>query len=395
MKKLNKIKIEIYICLDIYSIYCNIILKMADKRKLDTSESEVPKKPKVKDASFRQMLSRIQLKQSRMNLFFSTVCLSFRHRKLPFLPKVALYEKTMLAIEYHMLIDGGLAARVAMLLSMCVNSYKQPRQNNRKYSEWMISIGRRVASKLPVKFGRTNYTTAKTLFAKKNFALGLAFLDTAIEYKCWDACALKAYYLLHGREGIPTNSDLAWDTARKGAKKDSRTCQFMMSVLFSISISVTPGSSGDDIIHADYWLETALENDKSTDPKFEGNLENLAKGLLLTPLVRRCSNPESITPKQAYDKAINFFKSQPDCPECQYQQGLLLSSYCGRKDFQDCLENAAEQGHPEALYQLARMYFYGHIVQKDVDKCRHLLHLSTIAGSKSPQFFCKLIGLEM
>ena len=333
------------------------------------------------------LVSRLLWRYAMMSWFISKTNCSFRPtaswQKIPILHTI-----TLLPNEYHHIVGGGLVAFVAMQLSLKAGTYHQPRTNGRWCCRWMSSIIQRATTGLVRKMAVANYEAGKAHMLSKKFAIGASFLEKAILLGHNGARALLAYYLIHGREGLPADPRRASDLASDGADENSIECILFLAGSIAMEVIDTPETQGDSTIISKKWLRKATDpNIKIDDPALAAMLYNLAQGLILSKSFTEHLDPQGMTKDEAHEKALQLLNSgisnSPDC-EMKFRLGKLLLNFEHPDNPLRYFTESANQGHPEALVNLGCMYYIGSYVEINKEKGNLLMKRAIEAGSKLP-----------
>ena len=347
-----------------------------------------PKKPKKYDGTFatRVLMSRLQLRYDRMSWFLSKTYLSFWSPLSKF--STQWNNMVWLPMEHRIMVGGGLVASIATKLSMCAGSYKQPRENGNQFCGWMNCIMRRATTGLVRKMAKGYYEAGKALMFSQKFAMGARFLEKAIDFDHNGARALLAYYLMRGREGLPDDPSRVSDLASAGAANNCMLCMLIKS-LDCITEVYDARYFGDSVRNAKHCFSDAMTGHMyNDDDDLAIMLYNLAQGMLLLPSFTRHCYPRDQTPESDEKALTCLLTKSPGIQNCEMKFRLGLMWWRDRHEHKKAvfyLENAAIQGHPEALYNLGLMYNHGLGVERDEEKGKELMNQATIAGNKSPE----------
>ena len=362
---------------------------MADgKRKWYPCEGEYFKKPKVGDnADTHVLVSRLLLRYAMMSWLLSKTYPSFRYTK-PKISRNHWNNMVWLPVEHRGMVGGGLVASITTKLSMCTGIYKQPRCNDKQYSGWMDCILRHTTTRLVRKMAKGYYEEGKALMFSQKFAMGASLLEKAIELDHNGAKALLAYYLMRGREGLPADPNRATDLAADGAAKNCRLCCFILSIDCSSEVhdEIYFGDSG---FNARYWYSEAMKaHMKVDDSDLAERLSKLAKAMTLLPSFTKYHAPHDLTLPEAHTIAVDLLMANlSGILSCEKDYRLGMMWWRDLREPKKAvvhLTNAANQGHPDALCNLGRMYYHGFGVEKDEEEGKRLMEQAIKAGSKSP-----------
>lgn len=349
-----------------------------DAKKQKRHEDENPLDTKVLE-------SRLLLRYVMMGWFLSKAYCYSRPTRIPTIPRTNM---GCLPVVRCMMVGGGFVASIARQLTMCATGYKQPRENDKHCCEWMHSIIQRATTGF-LRKAEAYYKEGKALMFSQKFAEGAKALLTAIELGSDDAKALLAYFLVRGRKGLPVDRDRAFDLAMHGARNKSRACRLCLSFQFAKEVGETLQFTewGYGAIR---WIDKAMKDGmKVFDPDLVDWLYSLARGMVLSRPYTRVYSP---LPHQTYDAAnqegkLQFLRLWPDFQHCEHQYNVGMSvRYSNPAEALVYLTNAARGGHPEALYQLARIFKFG-LCGQETDDARGnaLMEQAKEAGSVSAQ----------
>lgn len=236
--------------------------------------------------------------------------------------------------------------------------------------------------------GKNHYENGKDLMFRKQFAEGAIDLEMAIKLGSTDAKALLAYFLMRGREGLPVDRKRAFEMAYDGALEKSRACRLCLSFQFSTEV-IERLQYNEDGGNAMRWLDKAMKDSTSmNDPDLVDWLYSLAQGMVLSKTFTSVYPPQDQTRQEANTKAeLHLMSLHPGFSPCDHQYNLgMLMLYQEPKQAVIHLTNATRWGHPEALFQLARIYKGGRLgVEKDEKRGDALIEQAKIAGSKSAE----------
>lgn len=231
------------------------------------------------------------------------------------------------------------------------------------------------------------YKAGKALMLSQKFAEGAKALEKAIALGSDDARALLAVYLMWGRKGLPVDRERAFDLANQGALDKSRACQLCLGYQ-SASMAGFYQKFSEYGCGAFSSLDEAMSEDmKVSDPDLVNWLHSLLKGTIHSqPFTLVYSPLPHLTHVQANLKGkLDLMEHWPGFPssENQYQLGTSMR-YSNPAEALVHLTNAAREGHPEALYQLALIYKGGLCGQeKDEERGNALMEQAAEAGSAS------------
>jgi len=352
------------------------------------------------DALVKSMIvSSLLWRYARMSWFLSNAYCPFMSPRIPTIPRNNM---EWLPVEHCMMVGGVFVASVAMQLSMCAGTYKQPIENVKQCCEWMRSIMQRVTTGLVRKTAIAYYDAGKACMFSKKFAIGVSFLEKAIELDHNGARALLAYYLMRGREGLPANRGRASDLAYDGAMALSRECELLQSILCSADFMITWKT--DTCENALDCYSTAMESNMTvSDIDLAKMLHNLAAGLMCNKYFARYCVPYQESPKEVHHLMNEIINTHPeklhdlgnkllmenqkaDMGESNYFLATRCNNHYPHSHpflAAHYMKKAADLGHPDALFHLALWYMCGRGVDEDREKGLCLMNRAKKAGSVS------------
>jgi hypothetical protein len=110
--------------------------------------------------------------------------------------------------------------------------YFEPRRNWGACRKMMLSIVRRVASKLMAAVRDEAAKEAEELCASGQCAAAVVPLQRAIDLGDMPSLALKAWLLIHGREGVAVDGEAAFELAEEGARLGCHHCQGVLALCY-------------------------------------------------------------------------------------------------------------------------------------------------------------------
>ena len=137
----------------------------------------------------------------------------------------AVYDMSLTHAERLRAVGCGLKGKLVRLLSLGVGRYFEPQSNRRACRQMMQSIVRRVAAGLAAAVRDKVAKEAEELCASGQCAAAIVPLQQAIDLGHLPSRALKAWLLIHGREGVAEDHNGAFELAEEGARLGCRTAK--------------------------------------------------------------------------------------------------------------------------------------------------------------------------
>lgn len=262
-------------------------------------------------------------------------------------------------------VSCGLQARMVRLLLLGTASAFEQRAKSKISRKLMYVTLRRVFAGLFAAAGLKVAKEAEALCALGRSASAVAPLDVAICCGHLPSHALKAWMLIHGREGLTQDWEQAFKLAGEGARMGCHHCQGVLALCYwggygcatskARALELAAQSSGKGSRYGHFTL---------------GWLRRLGQGGLMR------DNAE----------AFNFFRmaSDQNLDGAQYVLGdMHLKGIGTTQDYTESLRMrrlSAAQGHPAALYKIASLYEYGKGVARDKAEAVRLYRRAAAAG---------------
>ena len=175
----------------------------------------------------------------------------------------------------------GFKGRLVRLLALGVGDLFEPQRNRRTCHQMMHMNARHVASKLMAAVRDEAAKEAEKLCASGQCAAALNPLQRAIDFGDLPSRALKAWLLIHGREGIARDPNSAFELAEEGARLGCQHCQGVLAFcsflgfdIFcnqALTLELASVSAGSGSRYGQYTLallhRRAEENFKGMSPK--------------------------------------------------------------------------------------------------------------------------------
>jgi len=143
-----------------------------------------------------------------------------------------VYDMSLTHAERLCAVGCGLKGRLVRLLSLVVGNHFEPQRNRGACHKMMQSIVRRVASKLMVAERDKVAKEAEELCASGQCAAAVVPLQWAIDLGDLNSRALKAWLLIHGREGVAKDQKRAFELAKEGARLGCHHCQGVLAYCY-------------------------------------------------------------------------------------------------------------------------------------------------------------------
>jgi len=271
-------------------------------------------------------------------------------------PRAPVYDMSLTHAERLCAVGCGLKGKLVRLLSLGVGCYFEPQRNRRACHKMMQFSVRRVATGLAVAVRDKAVKEAEDLCASGRCAAAVVPLQRAIYFGDLPSLALKAWLLIHGREGVAEDRDAAFELAEEGARLGCHHCQGVLAYC-----------------HYGGW---GCEEDRARSLELAG--ESSGRG----------SRYGQYTLGQLHlFQALALYRlaAAQGLDEAQYSLGGMF--YYGIGVAQDDAEAlrlyqlAAAQGHPGALYWVALCHQNGHgVVAADVAEAIRWYRRAQAAG---------------
>lgn len=263
------------------------------------------------------------------------------------------------------LVGSRLKVVLVRLLSIGVGRYFKPREKLSTCHKLMQVALSRVFAGLFAAARLQVANEAEALCTLGQSSSAVAPLDIAIAFGHLPSRALKAWMLIHGREGLPQDWEEAFKLAGEGARMGCHHCQGVLALCYwggygcetskARSLELARQSSGKGSRYGRFTL---------------GWLCRLGQGGLVRDNAQ----------------AVMFFQMAADdnLDGAQYVLGDMYLKGCGiAQDYAESLrlrKLSAAQGHPAALYKIASLYEYGKGVASDKAEAVRLYKRAAAAG---------------
>jgi len=140
----------------------------------------------------------------------------------------AVYDMLLTHAERLRAVGCGFKGRLVRLLSLGVGRHFEPQRNRRACHKLMQMIARRVAAAARDKVA----PEAEELCASGQCAAALVPLQRAIDFGDYPSCALNAWLLIDGREGVAKDWNKAFKLVEKGDRLGCHHCQGVMAYCY-------------------------------------------------------------------------------------------------------------------------------------------------------------------
>ncbi len=234
--------------------------------------------------------------------------------------------------------------------------------SNRDRSYLMKYILRRIIAKMPAAL----YRHALTLVATGQCAAAMVYLNLAITRGHLPSCALKAWILIKGREGVAKDHIGSFKLVDEGARLGCRHCQGVLAW------------------HYRWGDEIRRDTARSLKLAYDSSDKGSRYGIFVLGRIFHIVAKENGT--QDYSKVIELYNRAAEMylDEAQCSLGFLYSNGLGiTQDSAEALrlfQLAAHQRHPVALVNMALCYQFGDGVKKDMTEALRLLRLAAAQG---------------
>jgi TPR repeat protein len=238
------------------------------------------------------------------------------------------------------------------LLSLGEDRQFEPKYNWKSCHKMMSCIVRRVASKHVASVRDETAKEAEELCASGQCAAALPLLQKAIYLGHLPSRALLAHMMLDGREGVYEDRDKAFELAEEGTRLGCHHCQGVMAYCYWKGCVIQQDSVRS--------LELARESSEKGSRYGQyvlGVLNEFGKGGVAQDKVKAVA-------LYRLAAAQNLDSAQISLSDTFQYLGVT-------KDSAELLrwnQLAAAQGHPEALFNVARCHEYGHGVRRNRDE---------------------------
>jgi len=144
----------------------------------------------------------------------------------------SVYNMSLTHAERLCAVGCGFKGRLVRLLSLGFGRHFEPQRNRRACHQMMQMNARRVASKRMAAVRDEAAKEAEELCASGQCAAALVPLQRAIDFGNLPSRALKAWLLIHGREGIAQDRKRGFRLAEEGARLGCHHCQGVVAYCY-------------------------------------------------------------------------------------------------------------------------------------------------------------------
>jgi hypothetical protein len=266
----------------------------------------------------------------------------------------------------------GFKGKLVGLLSLGVGCHVEPQRNWGACCKMMQSIVRRVAAGLAAAVRDKVAKEAEELCASGECAAAAVPLQRAVDWGDWPSRALKAWLLIHGREGVAKDEVRGFELAEEGVRLGCHHCQGVMAL--------------------GYWYDNCYELDYAQSLE----LAHLSSGkgsrygqLALGELHYYGDGGLAVDHVQA--AVLYRLAAAQGLDEAQFTLGCIYHS--GNDVAQDdaealrWLQLAATQGLPQAIFMVAGFHERGLGVRKNKAAAIRWYRRAQAAGYKKKDFF--------
>jgi TPR repeat protein len=272
---------------------------------------------------------------------------------------------SLTSVDYLYTVGYGLKHKLVWLLSHQNDNYFQP---NEVY-HMMACIARRVASKQVSTMRDKAANQANELCTLGKCAAALVPLQKAIYLRDCSSLALKAWLLIHGREGVVKDYNEAFELAKEGVRLDCHHCQGVAAYCYLYglgcernykrSMELAHKSSGRDSKYGQYVIGLYVD---ICDEDLKVDYNQSVASLHLAVAQNLCD-------------AQNFLGRM-------YGDGRGVAQ--NRTKALEMYQLAAAQGLPVAFINIAFYYEYGICVPKNMVTANSLIRRAQTAGYPPP-----------
>jgi TPR repeat protein len=273
-----------------------------------------------------------------------------------FLASAPAYAMSLTHVERLRAIGYGLKGKLVLLLSLGTNRYFEQKYNWKACHKMMACIAHRITSKNVALMRDKAANQAKEMCALGKCAAAQVPLQLAISLGHLPSCALMAWLLIDGREGVYKNHNKAFKLVEEGARLGCHHCQGVMACCYRYgfgipqdttrSLELAHKSSGKGSRYGQYMLGRLYECDVG------GVAQNHAQAVALYRLAA----------------AQNFDRAQINLGSMHYDGIGVVQDYA---EALRLFHLAAAQGNTSALNWVARCYELGHGVRKNKSEAIH------------------------
>ena len=255
--------------------------------------------------------------------------------------------------------------RLVRLLSLGFGRHFEPQRNRRACHQMMQSIARRVAAGLAAAVRDKVAKEAEELCASGQCAAAVVPLQRAIDFGDFTSLALKAWFLIEGRESIAKDEQRGFELAEEGARLGCHHCQGVLAYCYLFGYGCRKDAAQS--------LELARESSGRGSRCGQHTLGDL-----------HYHGAGGLAEDHAQAVALYRLAAAQGLDEAQYWLGYMYHYGCGvaqdRAEALRWFQLAAAQGHPEALYFVAAFHERGWGVAADVAEAIRWYRRAQAAG---------------
>jgi len=249
-----------------------------------------------------------------------------------------VYDMSLTHAERLCAVGCGFKGKLVRLLSLGVGRHFEPQRNRRACHQMMQSNARRVASKPMAAVRDEAAKEAEELCASGQCAAALVPLQRAIDLGDYPSCALNAWLLIDGREGVAKDWNKAFKLVEKGDRLGCHHCQGVLAYCYRYGF----GCKRDEARSLELARESSGRGSRYGQVTL-GSLHDFGAGGLAVD--------------RAQALALYRLAAAQGLDEAQRRLGYMYySGYGVAQDFAEALRwylLAAAQRHPTALYKVA------------------------------------------
>ena len=327
------------------------------------------------DKSYFGMLVWMQLCNPQGVALFSFVRIPQRVPR-PF-ACVRVYDMSLTSVERLRIVGCGLKGKVVRQLSQGVGHHFEPQINWSTCHQMMLYIVRRIASKQMTAMRNKAAKEAEELCALGQCAVALIPLQQAIDMRHLPSCALMAWLLIDGREGIAEDRNRAFQLVEEGARLGCHHCQGVLADCYYHGY----GCDRNDVRSLELARKSSEKGSKYGHYTL-GKLYSWGRGGLVLDNAQ----------------AVAFFElaAAQGLDGAQHNLGdMYMWGWGVAKDLVEALRwfhLAAAQGYPMGLHKVALCYEYGNGVSVDLHTASSWFRRARAAGYPITENKLKRLG---
>jgi len=277
----------------------------------------------------------------------------------------AVYDMSLTHAERLCAVGCGLKGRLVRLLSLGVGRLFEPQRNWGACRKMMLSNVQRVASGLAAAVRDEAAKEAEELCASGRCAAAVVPLQRAIDFGDTTSRALKAWLLIHGREGVAVDMRRGFELAEEGARLGCHHCQGVVALCYMYGF----GCEEDEALSLELARESSGRGSRYGQHTLGRLLHQGAGGLARDDA-----------------QAVAFYRlaAAQGLDDAQSDLGFMHHSWGVAQDHAEALrwyQLAAAQGCPQALHMIAYCHEYGYGVRKSKAKAIRWYRRAQAAGN--------------